>query len=123
VDVLEVMCAGAADDEISGCTSLGNDGIGHARVRPYVAISRRGLNHHRSAGPYPRQPAQAVAGLVATRALICSRRRYAMAIVIARSTIGINGLPPAMNRCVRTAPIITIASSNAANGASAGTKS
>ncbi len=91
VDILEVVGARAADDEISGRTSLGDDGIGHARVRPYAANCWGGLNHHRSAAPYPRQPVHAIQS---DDELFCSMRRYAMAIVVGRSAIGISGLPP-----------------------------
>src|SRR6266545_2065142 len=69
------------------------------------------VNHHRSAASYARQPDQ-------SRLLT-----HAIVDVAASNVMGTTGLPPMMNRCVRTAPTIVAASASAPNIASDGTSS
>src|SRR5262249_36870686 len=82
------------------------------------------LNHHRSAATHAEQPTYATADAGApSRAPTGSRRSHAIVSDVASSTIAATGLPPAMNRCVTIAPIMTVARSNAANDARAAMKS
>ena len=103
IDVLEVVRARAAHDDVLGFSGPGDGRIGHERCTtlqwcffesfepPMVTQGRT----RRKPGDHP------------------LRRAHAIADVVASSTIGTAGLPPRMNRCEMIAPTIVTASAAA----------